>query len=172
MSVISEVHEPPVPQSYRHHRRVVTSRDGIRLGEAQLKWYDIRRPDVAIADALVEETRAFLVAETESKRLDLGRELGFVMLHIGDSPHGPNAVALLIVCTWRSANEVWESAYFRPVAGGAYQRVAATDHRATFCVWELAAVWHERQAWTRYLESARDEAAGKTYLADRFSGTV
>jgi len=30
-----------------------------------------------------------------------------------------------------------------------------------FCVWELVPVWHEQQAWKRFLESARDEAAAR-----------
>ena len=32
-------------------------------------------------------------------------------------------------------------------------------HRPTFCVWELGAVCHERDAWSRVPRSARDEAA-------------
>ena len=34
-----------------------------------------------------------------------------------------------------------------------------STHRPTFCVWELGAVWHEQQAWSRYLRSSRDESA-------------
>jgi hypothetical protein len=47
-----------------------------------------------------------------------------------------------------------------------------TIHRGTFCVWELGAVWHERQAWVRFLSSQRDEAAKLAYINDRFSGLV
>lgn len=28
-------------------------------------------------------------------------------------------------------------------------------HRPTFCAWELDAVWHEQQAWSRYLRTSR-----------------
>ncbi len=39
-------------------------------------------------------------------------------------------------------------------------------HKPTFCVWELAPVWHEQQAWVRFLKSARDEAAAQAWLGD------
>ena len=35
-----------------------------------------------------------------------------------------------------------------------------------------AAVWHERNAWDRFLDSARDDAALQAYLDDSFSGTA
>lgn len=40
------------------------------------------------------------------------------------------------------------------------------------CVWELGAVLHEHQAWTRYLRSSRDEKAKRAYLNDQFTGSV
>jgi hypothetical protein len=47
-----------------------------------------------------------------------------------------------------------------------------TSHRATYCVWELAPIWHERHAWVRFLSSERDVAAKQAYLEDQFSGLV
>ena len=44
------------------------------------------------------------------------------------------------------------------------------SHKPTFCVWELAPVWHEKQAWERFLDSARDEVAAETWLEDRYTG--
>jgi hypothetical protein len=43
-------------------------------------------------------------------------------------------------------------------------------HKPTFCVWELAPVWHEVGAWNRFLSTSRDEAAAETWLGDRFVG--
>jgi len=164
------VAEPTVPASYRHHQRQIVPGRPVRLGRTDLKWYEIRRPDAPIPAGLAEETQAFLGAEVESGRLDIDGQPGFVMLHLADSNGVPNSVALLLVSTWRNANEIWESVYWKPLDGGAYRRVEKPDHSATYCVWELGAVWHERNAWTRYLESARDDAALRTYLADVFSG--
>ena len=69
----------------------------------------------------------------------------------------------LLVSTWRNDNELWETVWAKdgddelgfqpwPIEG---------THRPTFCVWELGAVWHEQQAWSRYLRSrARHGRAG------------
>ena len=45
-------------------------------------------------------------------------------------------------------------------------------HRPTFCVWELGAVWHEQQAWSRFLRSERGEEEREAYLHDSFAGEV
>jgi hypothetical protein len=159
-----------VPATYRHHRRQVTPGVTLRLPRTALKWYEIRRPDAPLPEGLEEATRAFVREEVEAGRLDVAGQPGFVMLHLADAQGRPNSVSLLLVSTWNQANEIWESVYWRPVDGGAYQRVKKGDHAATYCVWELAAVWHERNAWDRFLDSARDEAALEAYLDDRFSG--
>ena len=79
----------------------------------------------------------------------------------------------LLVCTWRNENELWETVWAKdgderrffhpwPVEGA---------HRPTFCVWELGAVCHERQAWSRFLRSSRDAVAKKEYLEDTYTGS-
>lgn len=45
-------------------------------------------------------------------------------------------------------------------------------HKPTFCVWELAPVWHETKAWERFLISARDETAAKIWQRDVYSGAA
>ena len=107
----------------------------------------------------------------DSGELDLrGDDVGFVILHrCGESFY------FLIVSTWRNDNEVWETVWAKD--GRRCSRVpspgSSTDaHRPTFCVWELGAVWHEQQAWSRYLRSARDEDARFEYLADSYDGDV
>jgi hypothetical protein len=161
-----------VPASYRHHQRQVTPGAPLRLQRTTLKWYEIRRPDAPMPAGLEGETREFLRDEVDAGRLDIGGQPGFVMLHLADAQGRPNSVALLLVSTWNQANEVWESVYWKPVDGGPCQRVKKGDHAATYCVWELAAVWHERNAWNRFLESARDEAALEAYVRDGFAGLV
>ncbi len=66
---------------------------------------------------------------------------------------------------------MWEVAYYKPVGQpDRYTLIPAeTSQRGTYCVWELAAVWHERHAWVRFLSSARDHAAKLAYIQDRFS---
>ena len=154
-----------VPDGYSYSQKLVIPGKDISLPGAYLKWYDVRRPDVEFARELVEESRAFVAAEVE--RLKIQDELGFVLLH-------DCKPTLLLIMTWRNINEIWETAYAKNMTQAAgYQPIPyETIHRGTFCVWELGAVWHERQAWVRFLSSQRDEAAKLAYINDRFSGLV
>ena len=155
-----------VPKGYTYYQKLVTPGEDISLPRAYLKWYEIRHLDAEIPQDLVEETRAFVAAEVE--RLKLQDELGFVLLH------ECRPALLLMINTWRSTNEIWESVYAKDMRRTeSYQPTTfETGHRGTFCVWELGPVWHERQAWTRFLSSKRDEAAKLAYVNDRFSGLV
>ncbi len=83
-----------------------------------------------------------------------------------------DAFYFLLVSTWRNENELWELVYAKDGPKQLEFQPFAFDglHRGTFCVWELAVVWHEQQAWKRYLLSARDEAARLTYQRDCYRG--
>jgi hypothetical protein len=155
-----------VPEGYQYSSKVVVPRDELRLPSAYFKWYDIYPPEAEITAAQREESCLFVAAEAQ--RLKLAQELGFVLLHRAGS------VLLLLVSTWRNTNELWESVYVKDVAQNTGYRLLDFEqsHRGTYCVWELAPVWHERQAWQRFLLSPRDEAAKQAYLDDRFSGLV
>ena len=157
-----------VPEGYTYYEKLVTPGEGLSLPQAYLKWYDIRRPDVAITEEQAAESRAFIEAEVAAGGLKIAGELGFVLLH-----HVGSAL-LLMVMTWRNTNEVWESVYVKDLtrAGGYAPQRFETSHRGTFCVWELGPVWHERHAWVRFLSSGRDEEAKRAYARDHFSGLV
>jgi len=152
--------------TYRPYPKLVGARPNLVLRDAYLKWYDISRAGVAL-EPLAVESREFLIAESEDGRLALENRLGFLELHHCTS------VAFLIVCTWNNDNELWQTVYVKDLATSApYERVTreAAGHRPIFCVWELAPVWHEREAWMRYVSSARDAIAKTVYVNDRFAG--
>ena len=155
-----------VPEGYTYAQKLVTPGDDLHLPHAYLKWYDIYPPAREIAPEHVRESRDFVAAEVE--RLRLSDELGFVLLHAC----GP--ALLLMVITWRNTNELWESVYVKDLSasGGFTPITYETSHRGTYCVWELGPIWHERNAWMRFLSSPRDEAAKQAYISDRFSGLV
>jgi hypothetical protein len=157
-----------VPAGYVYHEKTIVPRDAFDHVASKLKWYDIFFPDQPISPEQGREAREFLTAEMETKRLSLDSELGFVCLH------HCRKVLLLLVMTWRLTNEIWESVYVKQLdADGGYQPIDfPTAHRGTYCVWELGAVWHERNAWVRFLKSTRDDEAKRTYLGDCFSGSV
>lgn len=156
------------PADYRHYPKQIAPGPDLVLSDAYLKWYDVRKPDAVIGDGLRDEAREFVVAQAESGQLKISGELGFVIHHLcGESFY------FLIVCTWRNANEMWETLYGRDLKdGGPFQLIPQGAHLEVICVWELGAVLHEQQAWIRYLYSARDEAAKLAYIEDKFSGTV
>ncbi|HEX3649836.1 MAG TPA: hypothetical protein VHV49_15530 [Pseudonocardiaceae bacterium] len=153
------------PEDYRHLAKQVDPADGLALPGGYLKWYDVYPPDDVIPLETRDQARDYLRGEASTSGLDLAGELGFVVLH-----RCAGEVYFLIVCTWRNANEMWQTAY-RRVGDEAFGPVPREPgHLPTQCVWELAATSHERLAWSRYLRSDRDEPAKRAYLADQYTG--
>ena len=155
-----------VPEGYLYYKKMVAPAENLSLPHAYLKWYDIYPVDTPITDEQRAECRAFVAGEAE--RLNLKDELGFVILHRAGQ------MLLLMIMTWRNTNEIWESVYAKEASQVQDYQLNnfETTHRGTFCVWELAAVWHERNAWVRFLSSERDETAKLAYINDRFSGLI
>ncbi|RKT54849.1 hypothetical protein [Saccharothrix australiensis] len=159
-----------VSDDYRHYgKEVVALPDhDVVLPDAHLKWYEVREAEATVDPEVRAQGERFLRAEVAAGRLPISGELGFVVHHLcGASFH------FLIACTWRNNNEMWVSVYYREVTRDeGFQRLEQGDHLQVICVWEMGAVLHERQAWNRFLRSARDDAAKAAYLDDRFTGTV
>ena len=55
----------------------------------------------------------------------------------------------LIVCTWRNSNELWQTVFYKEwdAMDGFARQPREGAHNAMLCVWELAPLWHEQQAW-------------------------
>jgi hypothetical protein len=158
-----------VAAGYIHRDKRITPAALVALPGTRLKWYDIALPDAPVPAGIQALARAFVLREDQAGALKVSGELGFAILHRcgGD-------FYFLIVSTWRNENELWETVYakdgqqqpdFRPFP-------LPGPHRGTYCVWELGAVWHEQQAWRRYLLSGRDDAARRAYLGDSHEGPV
>jgi hypothetical protein len=166
MSALEEIGVRP---DYRHTSKLVRPEASLTLGDAVLKWYDIAPPEAPVPLAIRALARRNLRDGSKSGALALSDELGFVILHrCGESFY------FLIVSTWRNDNELWETVWAKDGDESVSFRPWPIEgtHRPTFCVWELGAVWHEQQAWSRYLRAARDEAAKRIYLRDSFAGAV
>ncbi|HEY3011032.1 MAG TPA: hypothetical protein VGJ63_23660 [Micromonosporaceae bacterium] len=153
---------------YVHVTKRITPRSPLTLPAAYLKWYDLCREDQEIPADIDAEARDFIAGEAAAGRLPIAGDLGFVVNHLSGEH-----VYLLLVFTWRSNNEMWESVYYKDVRDGGPFRIGPQGtHRGMICVWEFGAVAHEQLAWTRYLRSARDEAAKREYAESQFSGTI
>jgi len=151
-----------VDPRYHHIPKCVAPEEMLETQHAILKWYGLFSEDRSVPNDITQLARAFL------KKTPLeATGLGFVVLHRCGTDF-----YFLIVCTWRGSNEVWETVFYKD--GPAMADFALFPrqhiHKPTFCVWELAPVWHEQQAWTRFLESARDESAAQLWLEDLYTG--
>jgi hypothetical protein len=155
-----------VTPEYRHVEKVVTPEPSLALEGTILKWYDIAPDDAPVPLAIRALARRNLRDAAHDRALG---DLGFVVLHrCGEDFY------FLLLCTWRNENELWETVWAKNGAADVFFRPWPADaaHRPTFCVWELGALCHERDAWGEYLHSARDEAARKTYLRSSYQGVV
>ena len=167
MSVLEELGD--VAADYRHVEKRITPGQPIELPRARLKWYRVAPANAPVPAAVDTLARAAVrAAATGEDGVQLGG-LGFVILHrCGASFY------FLLICTWRGNNEVWETVLAKDGDADPEFRAwpISGPHRPTYCVWELGAVWHEQQAWSRYLRSPRERPDKLAYLADAYSGPV
>lgn len=157
-----------VQAGYRHMTKEIAPAAPIELGETVLKWYDIAPAHEPVPGPIRALARGTLRGAAESGAIELDEELGFVILHrCGESFY------FLLVSTWRNDNELWETVWAKTDNDNGFRPwLLEGTHRPTFCVWELGAVWHEQQAWSRFLRSPRDAEAREAYLHEGFAGAV
>ena len=153
-----------VTADYVHREKRATPREGMTVGKAHLKWSNIGYADAPVP-AEIEA-----LAREHVRKVGAEDDIGFVILH----RCGGGNFYFLGVQTWRGQNEVWETVYAKTGPDDPHFKLwpYQTAHRGTFCVWELGVVWHEKQAWVRFLNSSRDEADLQRYLDDRYEGAV
>lgn len=164
--LVSELlkNDPGVKETYRHVLKRVTPGESIETNGAVLKWYALHPEDRPVPAKIDLLARSYLTSrEIEAKGL------GFVILH-----RCGNDFYFLIVNTWRGNNEVWETVFYKDGDAMADFSLWPRDevHKPTFCVWELAPVWHEKESWERFLMSARDETAAQVWQRDLYSGAA
>ena len=128
-----------VASNYQHAPKWVTPGRLFQTNGAVFKWYALHSEDRPVPDQIEALAREYLIrTPLEAKGL------GFVILH-----QSGNDFYFLIVNTWRGNNEVWETVFYKN--GQAMADLALWPreqmHKPTFCVWELAPVWHEKESW-------------------------
>ena len=153
-----------VEPGYRHIGKRFAPGEPLELPGALLKWYGLFPEDRPVPDEITDLARTYLATHPLE-----ARGLGFVVLH-----RCGKDFYFLIVCTWRNANELWTTVFYKD--GDAMPDFALfprdNAHKPAFCVWELAPVWREKDAWARFLTSPRDEAAAQAWLADCSAGAA
>lgn len=129
---------------------------------SRLKWYDIARKDHPVPSSIYKLALKFIDEQAILNAVPNENELGFTLLHrCGESFY------FLMLCTWRDANELWKTVYYMDSKKMDNFSVFPQEHqhKATFCVWEMAVVTHETAAWTQYLLSTRNQKDEDDYLA-------
>ena len=151
-----------IDSDYQHKSKSVKVFDPFIEPGLVLKWYEVHPENRPAPDNIIQMAYAYLNrAELEA------RGIGFVLLHrCGEDFY------FLIVCTWRNSNELWETVFYKN--GDQMTDFAPFprdgEHKPTLCVWELVPVWHEQQAWVRFLTSPRDGEAAMLWMEDCFTG--
>lgn len=145
------------PSKYSQPKGIFT------VGKTKFKWYDLASDPSEVSQQDIDNAQLCIEnAEENFKNID---DLGFVIMH----RCGENY--LLLVCTWRSENELWESVYYD--GSGKFEIWdRSKTHLPTYCVWEMGIVYHESQSWKKFLGSGREEKDKEVYLNDFFEGEV
>lgn len=134
-----------------------------RIGKTRFKWYDLANNPSEISSDDIQNAK--ICIENANENFQNIEDLGFVIMH----RCGENY--LLLVCTWRSENELWESVYYD--GSGKFDIWDRNKtHLPTYCVWEMGIVYHESQAWKKYLGTTRYESHKLEYLNNLFEGEV
>ncbi|MDN3691728.1 hypothetical protein QWZ06_05415 [Chryseobacterium tructae] len=133
------------------------------VGKTRFKWYDLAEDPAKISSLDIQNAK--LCVENASENFQNIEDLGFVIMH----RCGENY--LLLVCTWRSENELWESVYYDGTGKFEIWDRNKT-HLPTYCVWEMGIVNHESQAWKKYLGTEKSESDKEEYLNTLFEGEV
>ncbi|PIF47011.1 hypothetical protein CLU96_4057 [Chryseobacterium sp. 52] len=131
------------------------------VGTTRFKWYDLAENPADVSSEDV--SKAKMCIENAEENFQHINDQGFVIMHRCDKNY------LLLVCTWRSENELWESVYYD--GSGKFEVWDRNKiHLPTYCVWEMVIVYHESKAWKKFLGTDRTEIHQQNYLDDFFEG--
>ncbi|SHG67657.1 hypothetical protein SAMN05421866_1189 [Chryseobacterium oranimense] len=133
------------------------------LGRTRFKWYNLAEDPAVISPQDIINAKTCI--ENADENFQDKDDLGFVIMH----RCGENY--LLLICTWRSENELWESVYYND--SGTFEVWDRKNiHIPTYCVWEMGIVYHESKAWKKFLGTDRTDVHQQNYLNDFFEGEV
>lgn len=165
---IEAVPAQSVGAAYIHYDKEIEPKQELSLAGRRLKWYDIFTPGEPVPPAIHLMARDFLEKRAGAGEFGQLGDLGFVILHRCGADF-----YFLLVCSWTGNQELWESVYAKDGSDSGFRDFPLPGpHRGTYCVWEMGAVWHEQQAWRRFLFSDRSEMAVAAWLKDQYKGPV
>ena len=155
---------------YLHCSKDAVSRGAQTFGRAVLKCFDLDEHAHRLKVDTRSKAQTALTGFASALTDDIA---GFAILHQISA-----SICSLLITRWRGNTELWQSVHYldRPLSAFAPFFIppnpTAPALRPTFCVWELAIVAHETQAWQRYLFSNRSAADLATWQSDCRLGPV
>ncbi len=153
-----------VTADYVHREKRATPREGMTVGKSRLKWSNIGYADAPVPAEIEALARDHVSEGRRGRRHRLRRPASLRRRQLL-FPGGADLA--------RPERGVGDRLrQDRPRRPGFKLWTYKTAHRGTFCVWELGVVWHEKQAWVRFLNSSRGETDLQRYLDDRYEGVV
>lgn len=112
------------------------------VGKTRFKWYDLAKDPAEVSSQDIQNAK--MCIENANENFQNIEDLGFVIMH----RCGENY--LLLICTWRSENELWESVYYDGTGKFEIWNRNKT-HLPTYCVWEMGIVSmnlrHGKNTW-------------------------
>ncbi|MEM1178233.1 MAG: hypothetical protein AAGM22_07820 [Acidobacteriota bacterium] len=132
----------------------------------RLKLYGMGLHAQAMPDAeLVDACRDLVIRALPTPAISEGRHgVGFATIHAGEQGD------YLILDWWMGRDILKHHLFGAPRPHGGQLRYGWPDN-ACCCIWEMAVLWFERNAWFKHvLDRGRGDLEG--YLAERLEGTV
>lgn len=133
----------------------------------QIKLYSISARAEYVRPELVDEALRQLPVWLENHRnypLELYR-LGTLILHEGRDGN------FAILNWWIDENMLQNHVYFSPEEAP-YQFSLLSDKGMMSCVWELAVLWFERNAWVEHVLQHPEQPRLEAYLAAGLNGDI
>ena len=144
-----------------YHPRAVSDHGVWEIGSLHVKVYDLLAPGKEVTDDMVSVAKQFLEQDVRERVAAMGESngLGFVIIH-------PGEVGLTVSAHWWAQGSVLCQHIYR-------QEYAAVEPMDTVarpvvaCVWELALINAEQEAWRETMMTREPDRAA--YLASRSS---
>ena len=138
--------------------RTVISAEPIVCDGWTLKWYDLLAEDGKLEPEAIVLARATAYAMVDVLPPEIDAT-GFVIHHIC------GGAVYLVLSVWRHGNELWEQVLMREVDSSRFEIFEGMQNwRHTHCLWQLAIVAHEADAWTQYLSDGESLQARQRWL--------
>lgn len=136
----------------------------LEYGGWRLKVYGISATGEFPNSDLVEQARGIARAHLPKEAItDQQYGVGFVIVHEG-------AVGDYVFVDWWWANDIVQHHLFGAKKGGGFEY--RQPEGAGFCVWELAVIWFEREAWVKHILQKAKSPDLEGYLNERMNVDV